>query len=135
MLKKLLKASLIGLGIGNLISIFWTYHFFYQRGHDIPFMLLLLWIIASALYGIASVLFDYLAIKKALIIHFLVCLSITLCAFYLMATAFSIPVYYTMSLSIFVVIYLIIYLAIYLSQEKESNELNKTIQAYKKRNN
>lgn len=111
MLGKITNSILIGIGIGTIVftACWWGF-----AGANPVIIEYTRWIIASALYGLLSLLFDYMgSLLKATVIHFLGCASITLITGSLSGYANNFFELAKNMLPIFLVIYVVIYLSCY----------------------
>ena len=93
---------------------------------------LLIWMVASALFGLASGLFfrkENLNPLTATILHFACCLVIASGAGWLCGYAESFLGLLGAMLPVFVVIYIVVYLAIFFTMKQEAKKINKTLEA------
>lgn len=89
-----------------------------------------IWVVASALFGMASGLcFQKLNLKllTASVLHFVFCLVIGSMAGWLCGYADSFLELLTGMLPVFVLVYGIVYLCIYLSMKREAEQINKAL--------
>lgn len=127
MLKKIIQNSFVGLGIGFIITTFYTYFIPSQMA---PFKIMLTWALASVVYGGASVVYDYLNLRLALLSHFAISLLTTFVAGSVMISYYQfedkLSTYGLITLN-FVIVYLIIYVVSMLSHKNEAKKLNKLL--------
>lgn len=144
MIKKLLLYTTVGMGIGFLITnvMFW----FSAAGSgnlaeesallamDKMIMQYTVWMIASALYGAASLILESERLRPSIrsIVHFLVCLTITLCAWSAVKVLLS-GTFHLTSLFLLLVEFVIIYLAIFFTMYRyaraDAKEINEKLKS------
>ena len=93
---------------------------------------LLIWMAASALFGLASGLFfqkDNLKLLTATALHFLCCLVIASTAGWLCGYADSFLALLGSILPVFVLVYLVVYLSVFFSMRREAERINKALDA------
>lgn len=91
---------------------------------------ILIWVVASGLFGVASGLFFQklnLKLLTASALHFVFCLVIGSGAGWLCGYADSFLALLTGMLPVFVLVYGIVYLCIYLSMRREAEQINKAL--------
>ena len=130
---KILNHIIVGLGIGFVITTvcFWAFGA-YETGGLGLMRQMTAWLVASALYGLISMIYDSsIRFPYSLIIHFVVCAVVTFAAVF----ASGIMVGYTGSwysvilavLPVFVVIYIVVGAAVTLACKCEAKKLNEKI--------
>lgn len=93
---------------------------------------LLIWMVASVLFGLASgVFFGKLNLNAltATVLHFACCLGIASAAGWLCGYADSFLGLLGAMLPVFVVVYIAVYLSIYFSMKREAEKINKSLEA------
>ena len=132
MLKQFIERSLIGLGIADLITTFWV---FVTPAQEASATILAIWGIASIIYSTTTIIYDYQAFPKALVIHFTCSLIVTLIACKAMGLAigFEIPngTYLAIMFN-FIVVYFIIVLAKHFSAKRQTKLLNEMVTKHQK---
>ncbi len=92
---------------------------------------LLIWVTASALFGITSGLFFQklnLKLLTATVLHFVCCLLIGSCAGWLCGYADSFLELLAGMVPVFVLVYAIVYLCIYLGMKREAERINRALE-------
>ncbi len=89
----------------------------------------LAWLIASALYGMSSMIFEIKSLNQLCIsaIHYLACLAITSINVYIFYTEYLVSVFICFTLS-----YILIYIIMWLVAKRQTEDLNN---ALKQKNN
>ncbi len=132
MLKQFIERSLIGLGIAYLITTFWV---FITPAQEASATILAIWGIASIIYSTTTIIYDYQAFPKALVIHFTCSLIVTLIACKAMGLVigFEIPngTYLAIMLN-FIIVYFIIVLAKHFSAKRQTKLLNEMVTKHQK---
>ena len=93
---------------------------------------LLVWLVASALFGLTSGLFfrkEDLNLLTATALHFVCCLGIASGAGWLCGYADSFLELLTAMLPLFLVIYIAVYLAVFFAMKREAARINKALEA------
>ena len=93
---------------------------------------ILVWLVASALFGLASGLFfqkQNLNLLTATALHFVCCLVIASGAGWLCGYADSFLALLGGILPVFVLIYALVYLSIFCLMKREANQINKALEA------
>lgn len=118
---KAIKYIFAGLGFGFIATTICIIAFI---GMNSITAQLLAWLIASALYGLSSIIFESkkLSLPISTAIHFVICLGITLVNVYLFYLEAMVPV-----IVVFVIIYFINYLIQFMIYKNEIKKLNKKL--------
>ena len=92
---------------------------------------LLIWLVASVLFGIVSGLFFQnlnLKLLTATALHFICCLTIASTAGWLCGYAESFLKLLSAILPVFVLIYIVVYLGVVFAMKQEAKKINKTLE-------
>lgn len=130
---KILEHIVVGLGIGFVVATacLWIFGVYEATGMEVMRQYTV-WLVASALYGLVSMIYDSsISFPYSLIIHFVVCAAVTFAAVF----ASGIMVGYTGSwyavilavLPVFVVIYIVVGAAVTLACRCEAKKINEKI--------
>ena len=126
-LKNVLAHIVIGLGIGSVIfslSIAW------MSGVDNTLKQVLVWLLASALYGVVSLLYDtdFWPLPVQIAVHLLLCCGITLAtAWKLYGDSLGLGLLVQSVLPGFLVVYVVISLILFAIDHRRAREINEKL--------
>lgn len=131
MLKKIISHIGLGLAIGFICTTASLWIFGAYNGSGMSVMRqFTVWLAASALYGIISLIYDTeLALPKAVIIHFFSCLAVTLAAAVAagLLNFMSFPTLLAYVIPSFIIIYLIIGASVAAVEHINEKQINEKI--------
>lgn len=118
---KAIKYIFVGLGFGFIVTTICSIAF---NGINPITAQLLAWLIASALYGLSALVFDSkkLSLPTSTVIHFIICLGVTLVNVYLFYRQAIISV-----IVVFVIVYIIIYFVQWVIAKNDIKKLNEKL--------
>ncbi len=118
---KIMKYLIAGTGIGFICTTFFMIMFI---GFNPLTAQILAWLIASAIYGLSTMIFDNQKLRffYKIIIHYIIALSVTLCIIYLFYQPYVISV-----LISFTITYIIVLYAVWQIEKNNIKKLNEKL--------
>ncbi len=126
-LKNVLAHIVIGLGIGSVIS---SLSIAWMSGVDNTLKQVLAWLLASALYGVVSLLYDtdFWPLPVQIAVHLLLCCGITLAtAWKLHGDSLGLGLLVQSVLPGFLVVYVVISLILFAVDHRRAREINEKL--------
>lgn len=135
MFKKIMKHMGTGLAIGFVITTacLWAFGGYTASGLEVMRQFTV-WLFASALYGLSSIVCDTkIPAPAAIAIHFIICTTITLIAgFITLSAILELKTWLLYVMPTFFIIYIVIYAVVALTSYIDAKQINKKVQSNQK---